>query len=194
MKQIFNYFFKGLLIVFPVFATLYVVYSSVTWANERLNDVLFRSLSVDIPGLGILTVFLALVLLGFLFTRAFSRPLLGLMEWVFIRTPLVKIIYTSLKDLTEAFVGEKKRFDRPVLVELQQGVHKLGFITEVDLKSFGLRESVAVYCPHSYNFSGNLFFVDKAKVRPLKMNSSDAMKYVVSAGITQLENEDGPAA
>lgn len=189
MKLIFNYFFKGLLIVFPVFATLYVVYSGVTWANQRLNDLFFQSLAIDIPGLGILTVFLALVLLGFLFTRAFSRPLIGIMEWVFIRTPLVKIIYTSLKDLTEAFVGEKKRFDRPVLVELHEGVHKLGFITEADLRAFGMRDSVAVYCPHSYNFSGNLFFVDKSKVKPLKMNSSDAMKYVVSAGITHVDSE-----
>lgn len=189
MKRVFNYFLKGLLIVFPVFATLYVIINAVLWANETLNSVLFEWLNLDIPGLGILSVFLALVLLGFLFSRAFSRPVLGLMEKVFVRTPLVKIIYSSLRDLTEAFVGDKKRFSKPVFVEIQDGVKRLGFITGEDLSSIqatGLENDVAVYCPHSYNFSGNLYFVRRDRIRPVQLNSADAMKYVVSAGITQL--------
>lgn len=187
MKRIFNYFFKGLLIVFPVFATLYVIINSVTWANERLNSLFFEDLGINIPGLGILTVFLVLVFLGFLFTRAFSRPVLSLVESLFVRTPLVKLVYSSLRDLTEAFVGEKKRFNKPVRVELQSGVFRLGFITEEDLARLSLPGHKAVYCPHSYNFSGNLFFVSAEKITPLDMNASDAMRYVVSAGITKID-------
>lgn len=187
MKRIFNYFFKGLLIVFPVFATLYVVINGVMWANERLNSLLFEGIGMNIPGLGILTVFILLVLLGFLFTRAFSRPVLSLVENLFIRTPLVKLVYSSLRDLTEAFVGEKKRFNKPVRVEIQSGVYRLGFITEEDLQQMDLQGHKAVYCPHSYNFSGNLYFVAPEKITLLKMNSSDAMRYVVSAGITKID-------
>lgn len=186
MKRILNYFLKGLLIVFPVFATLTVIVNAVLWANRRLNSLLFEWLSVDIPGLGILSVFLALVALGFLFTRAFSRPFLGLIEGLFVRTPLVKILYTALKDLTEAFVGERKRFSNPVLVEIQPGVKRLGFVTEENLQRLDLDGHIAVYCPHSYNFSGNLYFVSRERIRPVALGTTDALKYVVSAGITQL--------
>ena len=186
MRRILNYFLKGLLIVFPVFATLTVIVNAVLWANRRLNSLLFEWLSVDIPGLGILSVFAMLVALGFLFTRAFSRPFLGLIEGLFVRTPLVKILYTALKDLTEALFGERKRFSKPVLVDIRPGVKRLGFVTEENLSMLDLDGHIAVYCPHSYNFSGNLFFVPRENVRPVDIGTTDALKYVVSAGVTNL--------
>ncbi|MDX1639182.1 MAG: DUF502 domain-containing protein [Balneolaceae bacterium] len=187
MKSLLNNFLRGLLLVFPLGATLYIIYASVNWANDSLNRLLFEPFNLDIPGLGIITVFLGVSLLGYICTRAFTRPIIHYFENFLTRVPLVKIIYTSIKELTEAFVGDKKKFTKPVLVKLNDsGLNKLGFITDEDLSEFGLHEIIGVYCPHSYNFSGNLFFVRREAVVPLDANPSEVMKYIVSAGVTEM--------
>ncbi len=189
MKTLFNNFFRGMLLVFPVGATIYIIYALVRWANESLNTLIFEPFNIDIPGLGIFTVFLGVALLGFICTRAFVRPLVAYFEQFLSQVPLIKIIYTSIKELTEAFVGEKKRFNQPVIIEINDSVTRLGFITDKDLSVFKMEDKVAVYCPHSYNFSGNLFFVEQSKVKPVHVNSAEIMKYIVSAGVTDIIEE-----
>ncbi len=188
MKLIFNYFFRGLLFVFPIFVTIYIIVVFVNWADETLHKLLFSWLSIQIPGLGIVSAFFLIVFLGFAVTWAISKPVFTYFEKLMARTPLVKIIYTAFKDFTEAFVGEKKKFNQPVLVTLVDGVDRIGFITEQDLSLLNIENRVAVYCPHSYNFSGNLFLVESNRVAPLDVNPADAMKFVVSAGVTQIES------
>ena len=189
MRTIFNYFLRGLLFVFPLAATLYIIISAVRWSNQTFNDLLFEWLNLDIPGLGIITVFIVVTLIGYVFSRAFTRPIVNYFESFLARVPLVKIIYTSLKELTEAFVGDKKRFNKPVLVQIgSENLKRIGFVTQKDMHEIGLEEMVAVYCPHSYNFSGNLYLVPKSHVTPLNLNSTDVMKFVVSAGVTKIES------
>lgn len=189
MKTLFNYFLRGLLIVFPLVATAYIFVSAVRWFNNTFNELLFEWLAIDIPGLGILTVFLAVSLLGYLFSRALIRPVVHYFETLLVKVPFVKIIYSSIKELTEAFVGDKKRFNKPVLVQLgTPDVIRIGFITQMELHNLKLEDKVSVYCPHSYNFSGNLYIVPKEHVTPLDVNATDTMKYVVSGGITNLPN------
>lgn len=187
MRIIFNYFLRGLLFVFPLAATLYIMVSAIIWSNETFNNLLFEWLSVDVPGLGIITVFFGVALIGYVFSKAFTRPLFYYFERLLVKVPLVKIIYTSIKELTEAFVGDKKRFNKPVLVQIGTAdLKRIGFVTQKDMQEFGLHETVAVYCPHSYNFSGNLYLVPKSHISPLNMNSTDVMKFVVSAGVTKI--------
>lgn len=192
MKNIVNYFFRGLLFVFPVVATLYIIIAAVQWSNSVFNNLLYQWLGVDIPGLGIITVFVAVSLIGYLFSRAFVKPMVGYFDRFMTKVPLVKIIYTSLKELTEAFVGDKRRFNKPVIADFTQAegstVKRIGFITQTDLSNLGLINMVSVYCPHSYNFSGNLYILPKEAVTPVELSSADVMKYVVSAGVTKLEN------
>lgn len=189
MRTVFNYFLRGLLFVFPLAATLYIMISAIIWSNDTFNTLLFKWLSIDIPGLGIITVFFGVALIGYIFSKAFTRPLIYYFEELLSRVPLVKIIYTSIKELTEAFVGDKKRFNKPVLVQMGGGeLYRIGFITQKDLRELGLTEMVAVYCPHSYNFSGNLYIVPQSHVTPLNMNATDVMKFVVSAGVTKIES------
>ena len=100
------------------------------------------------------------------------------------------MIGPTLKDVMDAFVGDKKKFTEPVAVEMSTtGILKLGFVTEKDLVHFlgdkGAVKYVAVYFPHSYNFSGNLFLVPKGNVKHLDTNSTDLMKFVVSGGVTK---------
>lgn len=187
IRRLFNYFLRGLLFVFPVFATLYIIIMMISWANNLFNNLLFDWLRPDIPGLGLITAVLIIILLGFFVTRAFFRPVFRLMERLFEQIPLIKILYSALKDLTEAFVGDRKRFNRPVLVTLVDGVDRIGFVTEENLVMPGMENRVAVYCPHSYNFSGNLFLVDPSRVKPLQINPADAMKFAVSAGVTHVD-------
>ncbi len=188
MKIIFNYFLRGLLFIFPIFATLYVVIQLVNWLDDLFRSLIYDWLPVQIPGLGIITAFLVITLLGFIISRAISKPLLSYFENLLSRIPLIKIIYTALKDFIEAVAGDKKRFNQPVIISFTDGVDRVGFITEKNLGLLNLNNRVAVYCPHSYNFSGNLYLVDPERVTLLDVNPSDAMKFAVSAGVTKIDN------
>ena len=187
MKTFFNYFIRGLLLFFPVFATFYVIYVTINWLNISLNNLLFNWLQYDIPGLGIITVILLLSLLGFVFKLCITQPIVNFFEGLLSKTPIIKFIYSAIKDLTEAFVGDKKKFNRPVIVSISEGVERFGFLTNEHLSNLGIADRVAVYCPHSYNFSGNLYIVHPSKVHILEENPSDVMKFVISAGVTQIE-------
>lgn len=191
MKTLINYFLRGLLFLFPIFATFYVVIQLVNWIDNMFSSLIYSWLPIEIPGLGVITALFAIALFGFIVSRAISRPLFTYFEDLLARTPFIKIIYTALKDFIEAFVGDKKKFNRPVIVSMTEGIDRIGFITETNLSFLHLENRVAVYCPHSYNFSGNLFLVDPARIKPLKLNPSDAMKFAISAGVTQIENFPG---
>lgn len=187
MKTLFNYFFRGLLFIFPLYATFFVIMVLVNWLDNAVNPILFGWIPFNIPGLGLITSFLFIALLGFAISTALTRPLITYFENLLARIPLIKIIYTAFKDFTEAFVGDKKKFNKPVILTLVDGVDRVGFITEKDLRLMNVENRIAVYCPHSYNFSGNLFLVDPNRVQILKMHPSEAMKFAVSAGVTQIE-------
>lgn len=187
MRSVFNNFLRGLLLVFPIGATIYIIFSAVHWSNNALNDLLFEWLNLDIPGLGIITVFLGIAAIGYIFSRAITRPVVLYFERFLKRVPIVKIIYSSLKELTEAFVGDKKRFNKPVLIDVAgMEAKRLGFVTQKDLSKLGIEDMVAVYCPHSYNFTGNLYFIPTQNVTPLNLNSTEVMKYIISGGVTNI--------
>ncbi len=191
MKTILNYFFRGTLIILPVWATIYLLFSLLAWMNDLFNDLLFSWFSYEVPGLGILTGFILITIFGFMMSLTFTRPLVYIFEKLMTKTPLVNIVYSSLKDLTEAFVGDKKKFTKPVYMEFSEpaGMKRFGFITEESLEHFGLQDEVAVYCPHSYNFSGNLYLVPKEKVTPIKTDSTNFMRFIVSGGVTQIHSK-----
>ena len=188
MRSVFNNFLRGLLLVFPIGATIYIIFAAIRWSNNVFNELIFNWWGIDIPGLGIVTVFFGIALIGYIFSRAFTKPVVTYFEQLLMKVPIIKIIYTSLKELTEAFVGDKKKFNKPVLVDLgAMEAKRIGFITQKDLSKLGISDMVAVYCPHSYNFSGNLFLVPSRNVSSLNLNSTDVMKYIVSGGVTNID-------
>ena len=187
MKTILNYFLRGLLIVFPLGATIYLTIVTIGWINDVFTTLFFQNVEFSFPGLGILTGFIVISLVGFIFTRAFTRPVIHFFERLLTRTPLISIVYSSLKDLTEALVGDKKKFTKPVYVEMDNnGIKRFGFITEDSLNHLGLEDEVAVYCPHSYNVSGNLYIVPRERVHPITTNATNFMRFVVSGGVTRI--------
>ena len=179
LAKLINYFLRGLLIVLPFAVTFSIVRSIVVTLDDYVN--------VGIPAVGFLIVVVSITFLGFIGSSLITKPLFSLMDDVLSKIPFVKIIYTSVKDFMEAFVGDKKKFNTPVLVEMSQGVFKPGFITQTNLSALNLPGMCAVYFPHSYAFSGNLFLVNNDKVKPFDGNSADVMKFIVSGGVTHLE-------
>jgi uncharacterized membrane protein len=122
-----------------------------------------------------------------------AQPLLNVIENLLEHTPLVKDIYSSLKDFISAFISNKKKFNKPVIIEMGKGsgIFRLGFITDEDLVEFHIEDKVAVYIPLSYTFTGQLFIVNKDQVSPLPPNmSAELIKYVLSGGVTNLEEKN----
>jgi uncharacterized membrane protein len=187
-KKILTYFFRGLLFVVPIALTIYVIL--------LILQFLDGILPIPVPGLGILIMLAFITFVGFLASIFVTRPLFDIFEkWVF-KIPLINILYTSIKDLMSAFVGDKKKFNVPVIVKLSEGMSRLGFITQDDLSLLEEENLVAIYFPHSYNFSGNLYLVPQENVRILKnIKSTDMMKFIVSGGVSILprleQNQEG---
>ncbi|WP_372745856.1 DUF502 domain-containing protein [Lutibacter sp.] len=191
MKRLVNYFLQGLLYIAPMSITAYIVYSLFTFMDGLLQEQLIKFFGIEIPGLGVLTLVVFLIFIGFIGRTFIADPLKVLFKKIVESIPLLNFVYTAFNDLFKAFVGKEKKFNQPVLVKvnLNSDLEKLGFITEENLEMLGEKNKVAVYFPHSYNFSGELFIVPKENIKPIAMNSSDIMKFVVSAGLTGWEKK-----
>jgi len=109
-------------------------------------------------------------------------------ERVMARLPFVRLLYSSTRDLLNAFVGEQRRFDKPVIVAPYPGgvARALGFVTQESLTSLGLPGHVTVYLPQSYNFAGALLIFPTSAVTTLDADSADVMAFIVSGGVTAM--------
>jgi uncharacterized membrane protein len=188
-RALVRYFLQGLLYLAPISITVYIIYQAFIYIDGLLDEYILEYLGFNIPGLGILIILISIALMGFILSSIIFRPLWRAFERLLVRAPLVKIIYTSVKDLLEAFVGQKKKFTEPVLVKINNttDLQKIGFITAKDLDILGLgNEKVAVYLPHSYAFSGNLFIAPVENITPINAPPAEVMKFIVSAGVTKI--------
>jgi uncharacterized membrane protein len=184
-KRILGYFLRGLLFVVPFFVTGYIIILVVQFLDNIIP--------ISVPGLGILLMFLIITGFGYLTSIFLTKSLLDEIEKLVFKIPLVNILYTSIKDLMSAFVGDKKKFNMPIIVKLSDNMSRLGFMTQDDLNVLEEEGLVAVYFPHSYNFSGNLYLVPRANVRLLNnVNSTEVMKFIVSGGVSQLNYYQHP--
>jgi uncharacterized membrane protein len=178
MKRLANYFLRGLVVIAPVAITVYVC----VWIFESIDGLL----GLPIPGLGFLLTLGVITLIGFLASNLLAISFVSLLERVMTRLPFVRLLYTSTKDLLDAFVGEKRRFDTPVIVSVTPdgSAKALGFVTMRTLEQLGIGQHVAVYFPQSYNFAGNLLLVPADRVTPLGLDSAAVMAFIVSGGVT----------
>ena len=194
MKKLMNYFLQGLLYLAPFGITGYIIYVIFNFTDNLLDDILEKFLKTDIPGLGIVVIFFFLVLVGVIGRSILAQPFKILFNRLIKKTPLLKLIYSAFNDLFSAFVGKERKFNKPVIVLVNpiSNLEKLGFLTGEDLSKLDEKEKVAVYFPHSYNFSGELFIVPKEQVRPLDLNPAVVMKYIVSGGVSDIYEEPIP--
>jgi len=204
LSSVAQLFFQGVVVLAPIGVTIWVVVSLFNWVDNFLPNLLnfifplqFAEVNGQIPkvtGLGFVVAITLVLFIGWLSSLFFVERLVSIFDKLLEKTPGIKIIYSSVKDFLEAFAGNKKKFDQPVLVNVDStDVWRIGFITQKNTEHFGLKDFVTVYVPHSYAISGITYIVsvDRIKKMPKGVNASEAMKYVVSGGVTTVDDAEG---
>lgn len=180
MRLLVRYFLRGLLVFVPAVLTIAIVVFVFRTVDAWMG--------LRIPGVGFVATIVLIVVVGALASNFVTRRLIEVVEDLFRKLPFVKLLYSAIRDVTDAFVGERKGFERPVLVTLDEasGLSLVGFMTRDSLAEAGLPDHVSVYFPQSYNFAGNLLVVPRRLVTPLGVRGADAMAFVVSGGAAEL--------
>ena len=186
MKKITQYFLQGVLLVAPVAIVIYILYSLFSTVDGWLTNNLESVIGFKIPGLGILISFVFVTLLGFIGQTTLVLPVKKLIQKLIEKIPVLNLLYSSLNDLFSAFVGKEKKFNTPVkvLFNKENNIWKLGFVTRETLETIGNKELAAVYFPHSYNFSGELYLVPFERITKINISPTETMKFIVSGGVT----------
>ena len=191
MKKILIYFVQGLIITVPVAITAFVFYKIISIIGSFVH--LFGTIvSPIVDPFIVIAITLSLIfLMGLLGSSIILRPLFSMLDNALENTPVVKTIYSSIKDFLSAFVGSKKRFNKPVLVTInkENNIQQLGFITQEDLSELKIAQgTMAVYVPLSYSFSGNLLIVPVDHITRVEASSAEVMKFIVSGGVTDIDD------
>jgi len=181
VKKLIGYFLQGLLFSVPIAVTIFVLY--------KVFILVDGILPFKFPGVGLLLILVLITLLGVMASTIIAGPIIKYFETLISKAPLIKVIYSAVKDLMGSFFGTKKSFNKPVLVKLEENsnIQKLGFITNSDLSELGIDSNmVAVYLPHSYAWSGNQFIVPRKCITPLDVSATTVMKFIISGGVTKI--------
>jgi uncharacterized membrane protein len=197
LSRLFQYFLQGLLIIAPVTITVYAIYWIVSSIDSLIPLFTFTDSSgrvhVQNYGLGFLIVILAICMIGYFSSFFIKLKLFSLFDSWMEKAPGIRFIYTTVKDFFEAFAGEKKKFNRPVLANIDDNdVWRVGFITQATVHDFGFEGYVAVYIPASYSIAGNVYLLPAVRVKPItSMGATEAMKFAISGGVAALDEEKG---
>ncbi len=198
-RKILQYFLQGLIILAPITITVWAVVSIFIYIDNILPNLVSYLFPYDvndgttgemrkIPGLGFFVVITLVIIVGWVSSSFIVGRIVALFDHVLERTPGIKFLYTSVKDFIQAFAGNKKKFDKPVLVNVDgPNVWRIGFMTQKDGSRFGMDAHVVVYIPHSYALSGIVYIVPTEKVKVLEHTSpAEAMKFIVSGGVSEV--------
>jgi uncharacterized membrane protein len=191
MKNLLKLLLQGMLYVAPAALTAFILVKLFVFLDSILETIVGK----DVPGLGLLTLVGGLILVGFLGNILISDPIKKSFNKWLAKVPLIKVIYDSVKDLLGAFVGNKKKFNSPVMVKQHTNAtcYKLGFITQNSLASLGVEgDMVAVYFPHSYAFSGVVLLVENEYLVPVNKPAAEVMKFIVSGGVISVNDVKEP--
>ncbi len=199
-RRLLQNFLQGIVIIAPVAVTIYAVVLVFNTVDNILPNIihsLFPGLlgvyadgsPKKIPGIGFIVVILLVVLVGKISSSFVVSRLVDAVDYLLERTPGIKFIYTSVKELLEAFAGNKKKFTKPVLVNVDANeVWRIGFITQEDASNFDMEGYAVVYIPLSYAITGVTYIVPQKNIKPLEnIGSAEAMKFAVSGGVTEVE-------
>lgn len=183
-------FFQGLLIIGPFALTVWII-----WYVVTSIDSMIPGLSENLyPGITFLLVIAATTVIGYLGNRfIIGRFIVDTFDYILEHTPGIKFLYTSLKDVLTSFVGDKKKFNRPVLIKTSSNpeVWRIGFLTQDNLTSVGFPDYVSVYLPHAYAVSGWVVFVQSEDIVILEnVGAAQAMKFAVSGGVAGFHSDD----
>ncbi len=194
-RKLFQYFLQGLLVIAPIAITLYAIY----WVVSSIDALIPIFTTTDATGkvrvqnygLGFIIVIAAICLIGYFSSFFIKLKFFNLFDSWLVKAPGIRFIYTTVKDFFEAFAGVKKKFNKPVLANIDDNdVWRMGFITQTELKDFGFTDYVAVYIPASYSIAGNVYLLPRNRVKPVtNMSATDAMKFAISGGVSDVDEE-----
>ncbi len=194
-KKLLQYFLQGILVIAPITITIYALYFVIstidgwiplfTYADEK------GVIHVQNYGVGLVLILSVIILIGFFSSFFISSRIISFMDKYMQKAPGIKHIYSTTRDFFEAFAGDKKKFTRNVLANVDDNnVWRLGFLTREDMSDFGLKDYVSVYVPMAYSVAGNVYIIPKDRVKPIThISSAQTMKFAVSGGVTDLDED-----
>ncbi|MFT3845798.1 MAG: DUF502 domain-containing protein [Lacibacter sp.] len=195
-RNFLQYFLQGLLVLAPVAITAYAIYFIITSIDDLIPIFTFTDEGGNVKvrnfGLGFVIVIVTISLVGYLSTFFIQSRLFNMFDRWLEKAPGIKFIYTTVKDFFEAFAGEKKKFNKPVLANIDDNdVWRVAFLTKNDMEDFGLKDYVAVYVPMSYSIAGNVYLIPASRVKPIDqfVTPGEAMKFAISGGVTKVEED-----
>ena len=187
-RMVINYFLRGLLVLLPIVLTVVII----VWLVNTVAGMLhLREISGKEFFFYTLLVVSIILAVGFITRGVVARQILDFFEGIIEKAPGLSFIFGTTKDMTEAFVGDKKKFTKPVVVCVGEGLYRMGFITQEDMKIIGMPGHSAVYLPYSYGFSGEMLLVERSKIKPVNAESSHWTKYIISGGVAELDEMNG---
>jgi uncharacterized membrane protein len=193
MKSLLKNFINGILTIVPIILVVYVIYKTFMFLDSLLGNVLKPHFQDSyIPGIGLLTTLILITILGWLSTRFITGSIIKLIDRLLEKIPFVKTVYSVIKDTVHSFLGEKKSFSKVALVTVPgTNMKSLGFITTENLESFyePLSMHVAVYIPQTFQVAGFTFLIPKNDIEIIDVKSEDAMKFILSGGMTSKNTE-----
>jgi len=190
-----NYFLAGILITAPVGLTVYIAWLFISWVDDTVLPLVPPQYNPDnylpfsIPGIGLIIVLVVLTVIGAVTAGIFGRVTRQLMESILNRLPIIRSLYSAIKQITETVLANKSSaFRECVLVEFpRKNAWTIAFVTgatPADVASSVSDDLVTLYVPTTPNpTSGYLIFVPREEVRPLDMTVEDGIKLIVSGGI-----------
>ena len=188
MKVLFKSFVNGILTIVPIILVIYVIYKTFLFLDSLLGNSLRPYLKEDyIPGIGLLSTIILITLLGFLSTKFITSKIIRWIDIWLEKIPVVKTIYSVIKDTFGSFLGEKKSFSKVALVVIPgTEMRSLGFITSENVEEFysPLKDHVAVYVPQTFQVAGFTLLIPKDQVEIIDVKPEDAMKFILSGGMT----------
>lgn len=189
MKNFLSYFLQGLILFIPLIITAVILVQVFNIFEGLFSFVGFSSNLALNTLLGLALTIGMVTLLGALASSFIFKQMFSYFENKLEHAPFIRHIYSPVKDFTNAFVGNKKRFNKPVLVLTNPAanIQEIGFITQENLKDFSITDKVAVYLPFSYSLSGKVIIVPRENIEPLNAVAADAMKFVLSGGVTDVD-------
>ncbi|WP_462411923.1 DUF502 domain-containing protein [Neobacillus sp. Marseille-QA0830] len=193
MKTIIKSFLNGILTIVPIILVIFVIYKTFLFLDGLLGNTLRHYFRNDyIPGIGLLTTLILITVLGWMSTKYFTGKAINLIDYLLDRIPVVKTIYSVIKDTIQSFLGDKKAFSKVALVVIPgTDMRSLGFITSEQLEDFysPLKDYIAVYVPQTFQMAGFTFLIPKEQVELIDVKPEDAMKFILSGGMTSTSEQ-----
>jgi uncharacterized membrane protein len=200
-KKLFQYFLQGLLVLAPISITIWAIAAAFSFIDGILPNLIhaiFPDAMEDsaghlrrAPGLGFILIISIVLFVGYISSSFIFNKIVSFFDQLLQKTPGIKFIYSTLKDFFEAFAGEKKKFTKNVLANVDDNdVWRVGFITQDDMEEFGFKNYVAVYIPMAYSIAGNVYIIPRERVKPItNIGATQTMKFAVSGGVTSIDDE-----